>query len=177
MLNAMNWLDIVLACLVIAGFVKGWRDGFVRQAVSLIAFAAAIYLCSEVAASLREYLAGKEWFSTQTVTMASYILAFLLIAGVIFLAGSVIHKIISVTPLGLFNRLAGSVVGLVITALLLSLSLNLLETMDTDSKLIPLATKMESRLYFHIKEFVPTVYPSELFILHISDGMNKGTQN
>jgi membrane protein required for colicin V production len=176
-MDAMNWLDIALVCLAVAGFLKGWRDGFVRQAVSLLAFAAAIYLCSEVAASLREYLAGKEWFSAQTVTMASYILAFLLIAGVVFLAGSLIHKMISVTPLGLFNHLAGSLVGLVITALLLSLSLNLLETMDADSKLIPRETKMESRLYFRFKEFVPAVYPSELFILRFPDGMDEGRLN
>ncbi|MDR2764312.1 MAG: CvpA family protein [Tannerella sp.] len=160
----MNGLDYVLAGLAIAGLIKGWIDGLLRQVVSLIALAAAIYFCSEVAESLREYLLRKEWLEEQAATMTSYVLAFVFIAGVILLAGWVIHKMISLTPFSLPNRLAGAFFGLVVTVLLLSLTLNLLDGLDRQSQLISYETKVESRFYFHIKEFAPAIYPVELFI-------------
>ncbi|MDR3194721.1 MAG: CvpA family protein [Tannerella sp.] len=160
----MNWLDITLAVLAIVGLVKGWMDGFVRQIVTFIAFAAAIYLCSEVAGFLRGYVVQKEWFPEQSVTAGSYAVAFLLIAGLVLLAGRVIHKMISVTPLGFLNRLAGSAFGLLITVLLLSLMLNVLEGVDSQSALVSQETKVESRFYFRVREFAPAIYPVELFI-------------
>jgi membrane protein required for colicin V production len=161
----MNWLDIVLAGLAIAGLLKGWHDGLVRQVVALVAFVAAIYLCSGVAESFRGYLLRKEWLAEQAATMVSYILAFVLIAGVILLAGWVIHRMISLTPFSLPNRLAGALSGLIVTVLFLSLTLNLLEGLDRRSQLISHETKVESRFYFYIREFAPTLYPVELFIL------------
>ncbi|MDR1676124.1 MAG: CvpA family protein [Tannerella sp.] len=160
----MNWLDFVLAGLAIAGLVKGWIDGLVRQVVSLIAFAAAIYLCSGVAESFRGYLLQKGWFAEQSVTVASYVLAFILIAGFILLAGWVIHRMISLTPFSLLNRLGGALFGLVITVFLLSLTLNLLDLLDRRSCVISHETKVESSIYFYVKDFAPTICPIELFI-------------
>jgi membrane protein required for colicin V production len=160
----MNWLDTVLAGLAMAGLLKGWVDGLLRQIVSLIAFVAAIYLCSGVAESLHGYLLQKEWFAEQTVMMASYVLAFVLLAGVILLAGRVIHKLISATPFSLPNRLAGALLGLIVTVYLLSLTLNLLDGFDRRSRLISRETKVESILYFYVREFAPAIYPTELFI-------------
>jgi membrane protein required for colicin V production len=160
----MNWLDIVLVCLAIVGFIKGWLDGFVRQAVTFIALIAAIYLCSEGAEFLRGYVLQTGWFPEYSVSTASHILAFLLIGGVILLAGGMIHRMINLTPLSLLNHLAGGVCGWLMTAVFLSLTLNMLDGVDRQSKLIPQATKVESRLYFHVREFVPVIYPVDLFI-------------
>jgi membrane protein required for colicin V production len=160
----MNWLDIVFACLAIVGFIKGCADGFVRQIVVFIALIVAIYLCSEVAGYLRGYVLRMGWFPEHGVTVASHVLAFLLICGVILLAGGVIHKMINVTPLSLLNHLAGGIFGLVMTMVLLSLTLNMLEGVDRSSSLIPQDAKVESRLYLHVREFVPAIYPVDLFI-------------
>ncbi|MDR2139282.1 MAG: CvpA family protein [Tannerella sp.] len=159
----MNGLDIVLAGLAIAGLLKGWADGLLRQIVSLIAFGAAIYLCSEGAEALHGYLLQKEWMAEQTVTLVSYVLAFVFIAGIILLSGWVIHKLVSVTPLSLPNRLAGALFGLVITLFLISLTLNMLEGLDGRSQLISYETKMESQFYFHVKKFASSLYSAEWF--------------
>ncbi|MDR1455038.1 MAG: CvpA family protein [Tannerella sp.] len=160
----MNWLDMVLAGLTAAGLLKGWADGLLRQAVSLAALAAAIYLYSGVAKSFRGYLLQHEWFAEQSVTVASCVLAFVAIAGLILLAGWVMHKMISLTPLSLPNRLGGALVGLAATLFCLSLALNLLDTFDRRSQLISLETKVESRFYFHVRELAPAIYPIALLI-------------
>jgi membrane protein required for colicin V production len=161
----VNWLDIILAGLAAAGFFKGYSDGFIRQGVMLAALLAAVYLCSKVATSLREYVLQTGWFPEYAVTAASYVLAFVLIAGIIMLAGEIVHRMVDVTPLSLINRLAGGAFALIITVVLLSLTLNMLEGLDRRSTLLPNETKVESRLYLYVKDLIPAIYPAEqLFI-------------
>ena len=161
----MNWLDIVLVILVIAGFFKGYKDGFIRQIVFFFALIAAIYLCSKVAINVRIFLIQTDWFPESSVTLFSFILAFIMISGIITFAGWIVHKMISATPLGLFNQLAGAAFGLIITILLLSLILNIIEGLDNRSSLISQKTKAESRFYYYVRDIIPEIYPIDLFIL------------
>ena len=160
----MNWLDIVLAVLAVAGFIKGYSDGFIRQVVFFFALIAAIYLCSKVAVNLREYLISINVFPENSVTLLSYILAFIMIAGIIILAGWIMHKMISVTPLSLLNHLAGALLGLIVTVLLISLTLNVMEGLDRRSAFISQEIKEDSMFYYYCVEFVPAIYPFDLFI-------------
>jgi len=160
----MNWLDIVLAVLAGAGLIKGYSDGFIRQVVFFFALITAIYLCSKVAVNLREYLLSIDVLPENSVTFLSYILAFIMIAGIITLAGWIMHKMISATPLSLLNHLAGALLGLVVSILLISLTLNVIEGLDRRSAFISRETKAESRFYFYCIELVPAIYPLDLFI-------------
>jgi len=162
----MNWIDTVILILAVIGFIKGCSDGLIRQVVMLIALVAALYLCSTVAVYIRDFLyssAGN--FPEQGITVFSYILAFLLIVGVIVLAGYALHKMLDVTPLSLLNRLAGGVFSLVFTALLISLTLNIIDYSDRDSSLISKDTKEKSRFYEPVKAIIPMVYLNKLFEL------------
>lgn len=160
----MNWLDIFFICLAIIGFIKGYSDGFIRQVVTLVALIAAIYFCSKVAVFVREFLLRSEWFPEHSVTIVSYVLAFILIVGIVTIAGGIIHKLMDVTPLNLFNHVAGGAFAVVVTVVLLSLTFNLLEGLDRHSSLISQETKVESRFYLYVKDIVPAIYPADLFI-------------
>ena len=85
----MNWLDIILVCLAGIGFVKGLFDGVIKQVVSLIALVVAIFFCSKAAAWLKGYIVALNWFPPEGVTILSYVAGFLLIVGVIMLAGEI----------------------------------------------------------------------------------------
>jgi len=159
----MNWLDITLLCLAAIGLIKGLFDGVIKQVVSLIALVVAIFFCGKVAAWLRGYILSLEWFPEQGVTILSYILGFLLIVGVLLLAGEIVHKAVGVTPLSILNHLAGGLFGFLVMIVFISLLLNLLEIIDRGSVLIPLETKIESRFYNPVKQILPTIYPSDLF--------------
>ena len=161
----MNWLDIVLIILVVAGFIKGYKDGFIRQVVFFFALIAAIYLCSKIAVNVKIYLTQTDWFPESTVTILSFVLAFIMIAGIVTFAGWIIHKMISATPLSLFNHLAGAAFGLIITLLLLSLTVNIIERLDNRSSLISQETKAGSRFYYSVRDIIPAIYPIDLFIL------------
>ena len=97
------------------------------------------------------------------MTILSYIAGFILILGVVMLAGEVVHRVIGVTPLSILNHLAGGLFGLCLMILFVSLLLNILEAVDRGSVLIPREAKIESRFYNSVKEIVPTIYPGNLF--------------
>lgn len=159
----MNWLDIVLVCLAGIGFVKGLFDGVVKQVVSLIALVVAIFFCSKAAAWLKGYIVALNWFPPEGVTILSYVAGFLLIVGVIMLAGEIMSRVVGVTPLSVLNHLGGGVVGLCFMLGFVSLILNALEGIDRGSVLIPRQAKVESHYYNPVKEIIPTIYFDKLF--------------
>ncbi|MDR0348454.1 MAG: CvpA family protein [Tannerella sp.] len=160
----MNWLDIAIMCLTVVGFIKGYSDGFIRQIATLIALVAAIWFCSKIAVFLREYILQTGWFPEHSITIISYIIAFILITGAVTLAGGIIHKVLDVTPLNLLNRMAGGVFAVMAIVVILSLTFNFLEELDPHSAVIPREIKIESQLYLYVKDRVPAVYPDNLFI-------------
>jgi len=161
----MNWLDIVILCLLGIGLIKGLYDGMIKQVVSLVALIVGIYLCSGAAQWLCGYLVQLEWFPQGAVHLTSYFLGFCIIVGVILLAGRIVHRIIDATPLSVFNHLIGGLVGLVLMVVLISVLLNLIEMVDHQSALIPQEIKVESRFYMMIKDVVTSIFPGNLFEL------------
>ncbi|MDR0756377.1 MAG: CvpA family protein [Tannerella sp.] len=159
----MNWLDIVILSLAGIGLIKGLFDGIIKQAASLLAVIAGIYLCAGSAEWTRGYLTKSEWFSPQMTVMISYISGFLLIVGFIILAGIIIHRVISVTPLSILNHMAGGLLGFLMMILFMSLVLNVIEMFDHTSALLSQETKVESHLYFYIKSIIPTLFPGNIF--------------
>ena len=161
----MNWFDIVVLCLLGVGLVKGLFDGMIKQLVAVAAFIIGIYLCSGVAQWLSGYLIQLEWFPGQAVLFTSYFLGFVLIVGVVLLAGFIVDKMINVTPLSILNHLGGGVVGSVLMVLFISFLLNVIEMFDISSSLLPQEIKAESRFYLTIKNIIPTIFPGNLFTI------------
>ena len=159
----MNWLDITLLCLAGIGFVKGLFDGVIKQVVSLIALLVGIFFCTKAALWLRGYILALGWFPEQGVTVLSYVAGFLLIVGVILLAGEILTRVVGATPLSVLNHLAGGVLGLCFMMAFISLLLNGMEMIDKGSVLIPRGSKVESRFYNSVKEIIPTIYFQNLF--------------
>lgn len=159
----MNWLDITLLCLAGAGLVKGLFDGVIKQVVSLIALLLGILFCGRAALWLRGYVTELGWLPEQGVTVISYVMGFILIVGVIFLAGEVLSRVVGATPLGLLNHIAGALLGVCFMMVFLSLLINGLEVIDRGSVLIPREAKVESRLYHPVKEIIPSLYFRDFF--------------
>lgn len=161
----MNWLDITLLCLAGIGFAKGLFDGIIKQVVSLIALVAGIFFCARAAGWVRGYILSLDWFPPEGVTILSYVAGFLLIVGLLMLAGEVVHRVVGATPLSVINHIVGGFFGLALMTLFVSLVFNLLEVVDHGGVLISRQTKVESRFYYSVKEIVPTIFPTHLFFM------------
>ena len=159
----MNWLDITILCLLGVGLIKGLVDGMIKQVVAVIALIIGIYLCSAIAVSLSDYLKQLAWFPKEAILVTSYLLGFVVIVGVILLAGNIVHRLIEATPLSFLNHIIGGFVGVVLTILMISVLFNLIEIVDHRSALLPHEIKIESRYYYVIKDIIASCFPGNLF--------------
>ena len=161
----MNWLDIVILCLVGFGLIKGLFDGVIKQVVAVVALIIGIYLCSGVANRLCDYLMLLEWFPQEAVLWTSYFLGFFLIVGIILLAGRIVHRIVNATPLSILNHLIGGLIGMALMAVFISAILNIIALVDIQSAILPQEIKEESRFYNSIKNIISSLFPGKLFEL------------
>ena len=158
----MNWLDLVITVCLATGLIKGLKDGFIKQAVSLAALIIAIVFAGQVSVPVRifwmQHMDG-ETVSPQIITALCYIIAFVLIVLVIILLGKLVDVAIKLTPAKPLNMLLGGLFGTFIWTLSLSIVFNLFAVFDSDSTILPQPVQEKSILYHPIKVVLPTVYP------------------
>jgi membrane protein required for colicin V production len=162
----MNWLDIVILCLAVAGLLKGFSDGMIRQIVAIIAIVFAIMFCSAVAGKISIFLSSTNWFPDKLVNILSISLGFILIVAIVLIIGIVIHRLINFTPLGIFNSLLGGISGLILTLVVISIILNFIEFFDIKASLLSQEVRVESRFYYYIKNIIPGVLTNHIFELN-----------
>lgn len=151
----MYWLDLVLLIMMIAAAWLGYRQGFLRQLVHLLAWIIALVAASKGYQTLAGYLSGLlAWpgisvaiGSTELGRLALNVVAFfLLFFGVrllIRLAGSWLGIVHAIPVLSTVNRWLGLGLSLLKTALVLFLLFSILSLFPTiqtafaDSWVIP----------------------------------------
>ena len=160
----MTWLDMMVLCLVGGSFVKGWRDGFIRQVATLGALLTAIYGCTKVALLLCSLILSAGLASERSVTFVSYISAFILILAIVRWAGHWVEHLVDDGPLSLINHLTGALCAASFALFIVSFTLNLVEGLDRHGFLLSEETKARSRTYPFIRETVPAVFSPKLFV-------------
>jgi len=116
----MNWIDLVIGLLLVYSFYKGFKNGLILELTSLLALVLGIFAAYNYADITAHYL-GKwvDWSDAVLMTI-SFILTFIIIVIIVNLIGKVISKIIGMIALGLVNKIAGGVFGLLKILLLIS---------------------------------------------------------
>ena len=132
----LNWFDLIVLISLLAAFVDGYRKGLIMMLVGLATVVLAAVFAGRVAVNIKPHLEGVVDLSPQALHVLSYALAFLAIAAVVSLAGMVIQKLFESVNLNFINRLAGSVVSIGTTAVVLSILLNLVLMLDVNERLI-----------------------------------------
>ena len=140
-MRAMNWLDVTILVICVAGTIQGLVKGFVRQAFSLIGLVLAIILAFRYHPILGRYL--EQWIhQPAAVTVVSFVVVLAVILLLFKLIGLAARAAISAVQMGWFDRLAGAVFGFFKAVLLVAVLFALLIVV-TDK---PSAPVVESRL-------------------------------
>jgi Uncharacterized membrane protein, required for colicin V production len=157
----MNWLDITIVVLVVAGIVKGLSDGLINQLFSILALIMAILFAGLVARPIRElfFLIPGMAVRPEVLSVISYILAFAVIMSIIALVGKLVNVVIKFTPAVVLNKAAGAILGAGLWLIALSLIINVVATFDANSALIKEDIKEGSILYEPVRHIVPDLYP------------------
>jgi membrane protein required for colicin V production len=108
----MNWLDVTIIIICVAGIIQGLIKGFVRQAFSLLGLIFAIILAFRYHDILARYLG--QWIEHPVALMIfSFILILVVILLLFKLIGLAARAAVSAISIGWLDRTAGGFFGLV----------------------------------------------------------------
>lgn len=155
----MNWLDIVLAIPLLWFMYKGFRNGLIMELASLAALILGIFIALHFSIYAEEYLRENFEIADKYLYIISFAITFIIVAVLLFLAGKIIHKLVSIIALGFLNRIAGGVFGFLKAVLVLSVILHFLNKFDTNSSILKKDVKEKSHLYKPIESIVPMIFP------------------
>lgn len=157
----MGLIDIVILIIIGTGAFKGFLKGFIHQLAAiagLIAgFLAARALYYIAAEKLAAYIPDT---SMTTLRIIAFITIWIIVPLSFSLIASFFTRAAEMLSLGTLNRFLGFLLGAAKWVLIVGLLINVLDYLDTESKLIKQTKKEESMLYYPIKNIISSFFPT-----------------
>ena len=155
----MEVIDIVIAVVLLFGFVKGLIKGLFVEIASLVALIAGIYGAIHFSFYAKDILIQHVDWKPKYISLTAFAITFVIIVVVISLAGKLLTKIASLAALGLINKILGGVFGCLKLALIMSVLLGWFEKINV---MIPFMGEKEiknSILYTPTKNLASVIFP------------------
>lgn len=153
----MQIIDIVM--LVFAGLmvILGFRNGLIISLATLVALILGIYAAVYFSHFAAELLHNTFEISSTYLPLISFTVTFLVVLVGVILIGKVIEKLVDVVGIGFLNHLAGALLGLIKSILILSIIFFVISIADTNQKLITPEAKEKSIFYNRVANVFPTI--------------------
>ncbi len=155
----MNWIDILFFIILAFFAYKGFRNGFVIMIAVLVGLLVGLYAAIHFSEFTAGYLQGQFQFKPDNVKLLAYIVTFVLTLVLVYLLGYFLTKVLKTAGLGIPNRLAGLILGLVQGLLILSMLVLFIFKIDPNSYLINPNTREKSVLFKPVAKVAPSIYP------------------
>ena len=161
----MGVIDIVIVCFFLPALFFGIKNGMVKQLVALAVIYFGIVLSLRFATTVSQWVLEHVKMTEFWAKAVSFILIFFAVALLLSLFGRIIEKIIKITLLGWLNKLLGVVMTFILTILLLSVVVYLVDSANNLLEFIPKEKLEESRFYPALLQLSQEVFPhfKELF--------------
>ena len=156
----MNIFDIVILVLLLFGFVRGLTKGLFVEVASLVALIGGVYGAIYFSYFVGDYLEESVSWSEKNISLAAFAITFIIIVVAVGMAGKMLTKIADYAALGLVNKIAGGVFGLLKIGLILSVIFIFFDRMNKTITFVDEETIEESVLYESVKSIAPTIFPS-----------------
>jgi len=156
----MSFIDIVLAALILFGFIRGLFKGLFVEVASLLALVLGVYGAIHFSYFAADALESKVDWSEKTINIIAFAITFVIIVLAISLAGKALTKLADFAALGMLNKLLGGVFGALKIGLILSV---LLIVFNKLNKTLPFMEKedlQKSALYEPVKSLAPMIFPN-----------------
>ena len=156
----MNVFDIVIAALLIFGFVRGVLKGLFVEVASLAALIGGVYGAIHFSYFIGNFLKEAVSWDQEYVSLAAFAGTFITIIVTIALLGKMLTKLADFAALGVINKILGGVFGAIKIGLILSVVFIFFGKMNDTIPFVKKETLDESILYAPVKKIAPTIFPS-----------------
>jgi len=154
----MSFFDIVVGILLVWGLYKGLKNGLFVEVASLVALIAGIYGAIHFSHITGAYLAERFDWSEQYLKLAAFLITFFAIIIVVNLAGKFLTKIADFAMLGLLNKIAGGLFGMLKVAVIIGALLIFLEKLSGPINMIKEDTRENSVFYQPVRDIGAFVF-------------------
>jgi membrane protein required for colicin V production len=158
----MGLLDTLLGIPLIWGLWKGLKNGLFMEIASIIALIAGIYGAIHFSYITGNYISEHFEWDERNLSIIAFIVTFVLIIIIVNLAGKLLTKVANIAMLGLLNKIAGGIFGILKVAMLLGAAFIFFDRMDSTFYLLDEKTKEESILYRPIKDIGELIFDNVL---------------
>ncbi len=155
----MNTFDIVIAALLLFGFIRGLFKGLFIEVASLVALIGGVYGAIHFSFYASDYLKEKVTWEENYITLASFAITFIVIVISVSLLGKILTKVASFAALGLINKLLGGIFGLVKIGLIISVVVTFFIKINSTLPFVGEEQLKDSVLMEPIKNLAPTIFP------------------
>jgi membrane protein required for colicin V production len=132
----MNFFDILVLGFLALFVINGFRKGFIISLAGLAALVLGIYLAVNFSNYIQDILRENLRPSQTWLPILSFTITFLLVAILVLVVGKLLEKVIDLVGLGIFNKIAGALLGLVKGVIFASIILFVLYSADKKQKWI-----------------------------------------
>ena len=153
----MNYLDIIIAIVLLLFGIKGFRKGLIIEVVTLLAFAVGIYGAMHFSDFTAEHLKDFMEINPKYLNTVAFVLTFILLVILVNLIGRWITNLVRAMNLSFWNKLGGFVFGFAKGVLLCSIMVMVLNNLQLIGVVKP-EVREQSKLYPYIELTVPFVY-------------------
>ncbi|WP_273568404.1 CvpA family protein [Maribacter halichondriae] len=158
----MSFLDIILGLLLLYGLYKGLKNGLFVEIASIIALIAGIYGAIHFSYYAGDYLSENMQWEERYINIAAFIITFAAIVLIVHVAGKFLTKIADFAMLGLLNKIAGGIFGVVKVAVILGAILVFFDRVNSSAGMVKDETMQNSVLYEPVKEVGAFVFDAVL---------------
>ncbi|QTD36182.1 CvpA family protein [Polaribacter batillariae] len=156
----MNIFDIIIAALLLFGFVRGIMKGLFVEIASLVALVAGVYGAIHFSYFIGDSLKESVSWEQEYISLVSFAATFVIIIIIIALLGKMLTKLADFASLGIINKVLGGVFGALKIGLILSVVFIFFGKMNNTIPFIEKETIKKSILFEPVKKIAPTIFPS-----------------
>lgn len=169
----MNILDLIIGVILILFALSGLRKGLIQEAFYLASFIIGIYGALFFSSMIGDWLSTVINIGTEYISIAAFIITFILFFLVVRLAGRALSSVIEAISLGFIDKIGGALFGILKGALLLSIIIMVMNVLGITG-FIDKKVRNTSPLYTYTEQIANTLYKNQDIVKEsIDNSFNK----
>ena len=143
----LNYIDYIILAILLLFMVLGYRKGIIIGLATIAALVLGIYIAVHFSNYLDATLVEHLHPSRKWLPILSFSITFILVVIAVMLVAKLTEKLVDVVGMGFFNHLGGAALGLAKGLILVSILIFIVNSVDSNGKLISGKTRESSPVY------------------------------
>lgn len=146
-------IDLIMVLVLVVGAINGFRKGVLSQVGLVMGVVVGVWLAFHIGSQV------SEWIGIKMSDLVAYILVFVVAIVAMWLLTKLLDGVLKSVGLGIYNRLCGAAVSLVLSSMILSLAFGFFEKCNNALKMVEPEVLEESVIAPVVTAVADVVFP------------------